>query len=250
MIFSTFPDRHGIAVYKQSATAEELADLIRVTVRQHKEQLPLIKFALFGGRRTEKRCLRHDGNVVGITGIEGDYDGGEISFARAVEIAENAGLSAIIYTSPSYTVAEPRWRVLCPLSAELPPSERDRLMGRLGGLYDGAFAAESWALSQAYFVGRTTNGPTPLVAIISGKCIDQIDDLDATAIGKPNGIGNGAGGNAGPVDERALIEAIISGANYHRSSLSLLGHWASCGIGMIQASEAPSGIRVRFSARS
>lgn len=38
-----------------------------------------------------------------------------------------------------------------------------------------------------------------------------------------------------PVDEQGLIEAIISGANYHRASLSLLGRWASTGIGLIEA---------------
>ena len=63
--------------------------------------------------------------------------------------------------------------------------------------------------------------------------------LTEIAIGKPNGIyNNGAASNdRGMFDERGLLEAIISGDNYHRASLSLLGHWASTGIGLIEARE-------------
>jgi len=236
MKFSTFPDRHGTAVFVQTAELEELADFIRGTVQDKKDALPLVKGALFGGLRTSKRCLRHDRNVVAITAIEGDYDGEQISFEQAVEIAKTAKIQALLYTSPSWTVEKPRWRVICPLSAELPPDQRDRLMAWLNGLYGGIFAAESWALSQSYYVGRVNGGAAPLVAIIEGTCIDLRGDLDTGAIGKPNGIGKGATGD-GPIGEQALIEAITSGTNYHRASLSLLGHWASLGVGIIEARE-------------
>jgi hypothetical protein len=32
--------------------------------------------------------------------------------------------------------------------------------------------------------------------------------------------------HAGPFDEAALIEAVRSGASYHRAALSSLAHWA------------------------
>ena len=52
--------------------------------------------------------MRHDANVICITGIEADFDakvfnGRMISFAEAVATMRKAGLSAILYTSPSYT---------------------------------------------------------------------------------------------------------------------------------------------------
>jgi len=64
--------------------------------------------------------------------------------------------------------------------------------------------------------------------------IDLLAVLDAGAIGKPSPAGNGANG-AGPFDEAALIEAVRSGASYHRAALSLLAHWAHQGSGMLEA---------------
>jgi hypothetical protein len=68
---------------------------------------------------------------------------------------------------------------------------------------------------------------------------DELDALDDIAISKPNGsvYSNGKPINGAPLNEQELLEAIISGANYHRASLSLLGHWASTGIGVIEARE-------------
>src|SRR6516162_7354584 len=41
--------------------------------------------------------------------------------------------------------------------------------------------------------------------------------------------------HAGPFDEAALIEAVRSGASYHRAALSALAHWAHQGSGMLEA---------------
>jgi hypothetical protein len=241
MIFTLFPDKLGFDAHTQDATAEELAEFIKTTTRDVRDMLPLFKFAEFGEKRSEKGCLRNDENVTEITGIEADYDDGLTSIEEAVEIARQAGLNCIIYTSPSHTAQRPRWRLLAAFSKGYPPGDRDRFFARLAGLYAQhgiVFDHASWTLSQGYFVGRVDGNAVPLVTIVEGTCIDLRDDLDAGAIGKPNGIGNGAAENSGgPFNEQALIEAIISGANYHRASLSLLGHWASAGIGMLGARE-------------
>ena len=91
----------------------ELARLISDMVAPEKTRLPWLKMARFGDSRSDKKSLRHDANVLAITGIEADYDGEEISFSTAVEIAKKAGVGCIIYTSPSHEPAKPRWRVLC-----------------------------------------------------------------------------------------------------------------------------------------
>jgi hypothetical protein len=149
---------------------EEALDLGELTVRIReahaptKAQLPWLKLARFGDQRTSRGCLRHDGNVIAITGVELDYDAGVMPFDQAVEIVEKAGLHALIYTSPSYTVAHPRWRILCPLSCELPPERRERLVGRVNGLFGGIFAAESWTLSQSYYYGYVDSTAPPGVA--------------------------------------------------------------------------------------
>jgi hypothetical protein len=157
--------------------------------------LPWIKLARFGDVKSDKKSLRHDGNVTAITGVEADYDGEVISFDEAVEVAEKARLLAIVYTSPSHTDAAPRWRVLCPTSGELPPDQRRFLMARLNGLYRGIFAAESWALSQSYFYGSVDNNPDHRVEIVDGEFIDLLDELDLIAIAKPAAKKATTGGN-------------------------------------------------------
>jgi hypothetical protein len=47
-----------------------------------------------------------------------DYDGEEMSVEDARDLLVRAGITAILYTSPSHTVAKPRWRVLCPSIAD------------------------------------------------------------------------------------------------------------------------------------
>src|ERR1700730_7094195 len=118
-----------------SVTIETLLERIRVTTATTKAALPWIKLARFGNAKTPKGSLRHDANVIAITGVEVDYDGEEIGFDRAVEMAETEWLRALIYTSPSHTPDKPRWRVLCPTSRELPPAQRHALVSRLNGLY-------------------------------------------------------------------------------------------------------------------
>jgi hypothetical protein len=186
---------------EETLSLDEIERLIREATAHSKAELPWIKLARFGNIKTNKGSLRHDANVIAITGIEGDYDGEEIGFEGAVEIAEKAGLLAIIYTSPSHTAATPRWRLMCPISGELPPDQRRCLMARLNGLYCGIFAAESWALSQAYYFGSVNRNPNHRVEIVGGEFIDRLDGLDRVAIDKPavkkaTAAGNGADGSS------------------------------------------------------
>jgi hypothetical protein len=48
--------------------------------------------------RTHRGSLRHDANIVSISGIEADYDGEVMSFEEATKIAVAARLSALLYT--------------------------------------------------------------------------------------------------------------------------------------------------------
>lgn len=108
-----------------------------------KAKCPLIKLARFGERRSEKNSLRHDANMIEITGIEGDYDGERLSVGEATMLLADADVEAVIYSSPSYTPDAPRWRVLAPFSKPYPPGERRRFMARLQGALAGILAPES-----------------------------------------------------------------------------------------------------------
>ncbi len=206
---------------------------IRSVTAARKNELPWLKLARFGGIASVKGCLRHDANVLAITGIEADYDGGVIPFDDAVEIAAKADLLCLIYTSPSHTAAKPRWRILCSTSEELPPGQRNQLLGRLNGAFGGVFSAESWTLSQSYYFGSVAANPAHQVMLIDGTPVDKLDELDKVWRGKPNtASGKTADGKPrqGALDEAALLKEISSGASYHQASMRLLGKWARDGV--------------------
>jgi hypothetical protein len=173
-------------------TLEALRRLILATEAPTKSQLPWLKLALFGCIKTVRGCLRHDANVLAISGVEGDYDGGTTSFEDAVRVLRHARLAALVYTSPSFAEDRPKWRVLCPFAATHAPAERDFLLARLAGLFGGIFSQESWTLSQSYFFGAVRRNPSHRVEVVDGEPIDLRADLDAAAISRPDKVRTGA----------------------------------------------------------
>jgi archaellum biogenesis ATPase FlaH len=180
---------------KETATSlRAFADEIRQTFAGAKEELPWFKTAAFGTARTPLRempdgrhsgnSLRHNANVLSISGVEADYDAGLISTEEANAMLQGAGLAALIYETPSHSSSKPRWRVVCPTSGDLPPSERERLVARLNGVLGGILAPESFVLSQAYFFGSLRKRRWVNVHLVEGRFIDQASELDEGAIGK------------------------------------------------------------------
>lgn len=223
---------------EERLTLGELAHRIRSTDAAAKPDLPWLKLARFGEARTIKGSLRHDANVLTISGVEADYDGETVPLAEATERLTKAGLLALIYTSPSHTEDAPRWRVLCPTSTELPPTARDHLLGRLNGLFDGIFSGESWTLSQAYYYGSIADNPSHRVEVVDGAPIDHMDELDTIWRGKPHtASGHAEDGNqrSRPLDEVALLAEITSGRSYHEPAVRLLGKWAREGVPYMDA---------------
>jgi hypothetical protein len=158
-------------------TLADLAQRIQDTTALTKDNLPWLKLVRFGDLRTNKHSLRHNANVVTITGVEGDDDSGTLDIDEMVDTLAKVNVTAIVYTSPSHTTHAPRLRVLCPLSTEYPPHQRDLFMGRLNGLFDGIFADESWILSQSYYYGSVNGNPAHRVELIDGTPIDQHPEL-------------------------------------------------------------------------
>lgn len=103
----------------------------------------LLKLAKFGDARTPRGSLKHDANVLEITGVEGDYDAESVGIEEAVSLLEKAGVRAFVHPSWSHAPEKPRWRVLAPLSKPLPPSEHNRMVERLNGALGGILAPES-----------------------------------------------------------------------------------------------------------
>lgn len=225
-------------------TLVELAERIRGTSADAKAELPWLKLARFGNRRSPSGSLRHDANVTAISGIELDYDQERIAFDTAQEKLEKQGVLSLLYTSPSFTEDTPRWRVLCPLSEEAKPAQRRHLLGRLNGLFRGIASRESWTLSQAYYFGSVRNNPSHRVELIAGTPIDQHDDLDETWIGPGTTESTGAPDDiTGDERETAeLVRRVCTGEEYHTALTPLAARLVGQGAPRIIALEILRGL--------
>jgi putative DNA primase/helicase len=185
-----FADYAAAAKHEMVLDLDDLVRRIRTTTGPTKAALPWLKLARFGDARTAKGSLRHDGNMLSISGIEADYDDEMMSVDEAVTRLGAAGVLAVVYTSPSHT-----------------PDERDRFLARLNGLFGGIFANESWTRSQSYYYGSINHSPAHRVEPTPGTPIDLISELDMFAIRKPEKPKpNGANGaHHGPATPPAAI---------------------------------------------
>ena len=101
-VVTFFADVYGQDLTEKEMSLDELRDLVLTTTARQKSDLPLLKLANFGIERSAENSLRHNANVLSVTGIEGDYDDKEMAFDRAVELLSQARLKGLVYTSPSY----------------------------------------------------------------------------------------------------------------------------------------------------
>lgn len=188
LTFTYFPDLKGSRPKEHSATWPEFCAWIKAApAYQVKEAAPLIKLARFGSILSEYGSLRHDDNVVEITGIEGDYDGEKITPDEAIARLERAHVKALVVTTHTHTPDTPRWRVFAPIAGPLHPSGRRRLVARLNGALSGCLADESFTLSQAFFIGGAPGIEYRVMHTFDdpaeGDYIDQIHTLDQIAMG-------------------------------------------------------------------
>ncbi len=143
-----------------------------------KQDCPLIKLARFGNVRTLKGSLRHDANMIEVTGLEGDHDSGSMTIAQAAERLEAAGIEAILYTTASHRADAPRWRVLVPLSRPIAPVERKAWAAKLNDALGGVLARESSTQSQSFYWGRV-EGVAYEARRVQGQPIDLVLGVDA-----------------------------------------------------------------------
>jgi hypothetical protein len=177
---------------EEELTPEELRDRIISTSAATKAKLPWLKLGKFGTKKTDQKCLRHDANVLGLTGVELDYDDEDVSFDSAVAMLQEMHLFTLIYTSPSHTEAKPRWRILAFLSKlETRNAMRIKYVARINGRMGGIIKKkESFNLSQGFYYGRALDNADAnhRAVIIAGDFIDLRDDLyKFEAAGMPGG---------------------------------------------------------------
>jgi hypothetical protein len=229
-----FPNYAAKRKAEQAMTLPGLAERIGRSTAPRKADLPWLKLARFGDRRTVNGCLRHDANILAVSGIEADYDAERMAFDEARDLLVQQGIASIIYTSPSHTEDAPRWRVLCPLSEEMPAARRSHHLGRLNGLFRGAFAGESWTLSQSYYFGSVNWNPSHHVEVIDGQAIDQHDDLDTIWLGKPDGTKAATAAdqhvNRDTREDAELVRCVVTGEHLHVELCALAARYVGRGI--------------------
>jgi hypothetical protein len=174
-----FKDPKAKTLSADVQSMRQLGGLIGQKRAPTKGALPLIKLATFGDRRSDKGALRHDGNLDSVSGLEGDYDAGEVSPREGAERLRKAGISALIYTTPSHTSDAPRWRVLAPLAQAVSPAEREALCARLNGALCGILAPESFTASQSYYFGTVEGAAPPEVILVDGRPLDCASDVSS-----------------------------------------------------------------------
>lgn len=184
-----FDDLQAYAIHPVDVDHAALASLASERRARTKVRLPLFNCRRYGGARSSKGSLRHDPNVVAISGVEGDYDAGAVSLAEAAERLRRHDVAAVLYSSPSSTKEKPRWRVTALTSEELEPAKHGALLARLNGALGGVLADESFDLSRSYYIGHLDSAADFQCEIVEGRYIDRCDDLDAIAESKRGGAG-------------------------------------------------------------
>lgn len=186
--FTVFTDRFAKTIDRKRATWNSICAVLQNPPEYPaKASCPLLKLATFSDNRTANGSLRSNDNLTSISGIEGDYDGEVVPISEAAALLQNAGVAALLYTSPSHTSGAPRWRVLCPLSQPHAPADRARFVEALNAILGGVLAPESFVLSQAFYFGRV-RGAEYEVMEVRGQPIDLLEhvagsDVSTSAIG-------------------------------------------------------------------
>jgi Virulence-associated protein E len=211
---------------EEKLSLRALEPRIRTVTRKQKARLPWLKLAAFGNERLphpdnppDRWSLRHNANVLAISGVEADYDQGKIAVEEAADVLRAALLAGMIYTSPSHTEDAPRWRVLCPLSQDHAPEARAGLVAKLHSLFDGILSRESFTLSQSYYYGSLDSNPSHKVRLIDGEYLDAKSGLAQLFFKEsaPNGIHPDFAGGVHVESNRRphgskFIEAVIANA--------------------------------------
>lgn len=177
MIATIFLSRAATEKGEAPATLRDIAQMARETQAPAKEALPWVKLARFGDLRTPRGSLRHDANLLEISGIEADYDSERMPIAAAVAQLASAGIAAVVYASPSHREDAPRWRVMCPVSEPLPPGRRKPLVAHLDAILGRVLARESFTLSQAYYIGGVIGTPAREAVVVDGMAINRHAEL-------------------------------------------------------------------------
>ena len=148
--YTTFNSLHNPQGTRHSASWVDVARLIQnVPAYPDKGSQPLLKMGIFEG---DSRGAGH--SLVSISGIEIDYDAGEVTAHIAATLLRQAGIECVVCSTYTSSADCPKWRVFAPTSRELPASLRQHLVSAVDGVLGNIVARESYTPKQTFFYGR------------------------------------------------------------------------------------------------
>jgi predicted P-loop ATPase len=232
-----WPDLLAASLHAETASSEDVEEIMKTERAPTKAQLRLITCGHFGSLLSPPGpdgkgggSLRWEGNMQSVSAANGDHDAGTMPFQEMVDRLNARGIAFFAYTTGSNAPGAPRWRVHCPYSKDLPLSQHARMVDRLNGALGGVLSAESWNPSQGWYIGAV-DGVAYEFAIGDGdELIDECEELDAIRRGRPGGKAGKTTKGGKPdlkdLDEDELREEITSGRSPFHASARLLWLWA------------------------
>jgi hypothetical protein len=174
--WTVLPDVHGKKIDEFEDSSDGFIDYLSSATAIDKKSCPLLTLVDFGDKKSSSGSLRNNDNVIKINGVIGDYDEGNVDIAEAQRLLTSAGIFSILYPTPSSTPEKPRWRVIAPISKQMPPTEHGPLTDRLNKALGGILARESFTLSQTYYFGDVGTNNYRVIKV-DGVCIDKLEPL-------------------------------------------------------------------------
>ena len=152
---------------RHTAEWADVARLIQnVPAYPDKASQPLIKLGTFEG---DSRGAGH--SLVSISGIEIDYDAGEVTAHSAAKMLRDAGIECVVCSTYTSSTDCQKWRVFAPTSREIDASLRQHLVSALDGVLGNIAAHESYTPKQTFFYGRNP-ASTYVFFHVKGEFVD------------------------------------------------------------------------------
>jgi hypothetical protein len=176
MEYSVFQSLHNPQGQRVAATWADLCRTLQnVQSYPDKASQPLLKLGTF-----ENNSRGQGNSLATVSGVEIDYDAGQVTATNAAKLLRQAGIEAVVCSTFTSSPTCPKWRIFCPTSRELPADLRQYLVAALDGVIGNIAARESYTLKQTFFYGR--NPATAYVFLhCKGEFVDVALKVEANA---------------------------------------------------------------------
>ena len=156
-------------------TWSEVCDMIsNVAQYSDKKKQPLLKLGIYENNSREK-----DSPILKISGIELDYDAGEMPLEEAAQLFKTAGIEALFYSTFTATAEVHKWRALIPLSQVKDAAQRAAWVEAVNAVLGNIIGKESYVPKQGFFYGRSSNDYQ--VVHCQGEYLDNIPAMQQAA---------------------------------------------------------------------